>query len=165
MKQKMEREIRWMNRRLGIGVVIGCLAIFAFLGVVNAAQVATANLTASPSPTAKPGAIVKFQADIFYNAAFGEAPGTILRIFVTRSDYSWVSDKIDIKYPGTGSVHVNFMNGFTIPSNAQAGQVFDFYIVYGPWWVMSNKASVKVSLPMTIKDMKQKEYIKTAPVK
>jgi hypothetical protein len=165
MKQKKEREIRWMNRHRGVGVVIGCLAIFAFLGVVNAAQVATANLKAIYPVTVKPGTVVKFEADIYYNSAFGEAPGTMMRIFVTRSDYSWVSDKIDIQYPGFGSVHVNFVNGFTIPANAQSGQVFDFYIVYGPWWVMSNKASVKVRFPLNIKDMKQKEYIKTAPAK
>jgi hypothetical protein len=137
---------RWMNHQCCVGVLVVCLALFTFCSVVNAAQVATANLTATPSPTAKPGAIVKFQADIYYNPAFGESPGTRMRIFVTRSDYSWVSDKIDIVYPGTGSVHVNFTNGFTIPSNAQSGQVFDFYIVYGPWWVMSNKASVKVRI-------------------
>ena len=165
MKRKKEREIRWMNHHYCVGVLAGVLALLTFCGVAKAAQVATANLTASPSPTAKPGAIVKFQADIYYNSAFGEAPGTMMRIFVTRSDYSWVSDKIDIQYPGFGSVHVNFVNGFTIPANAQSGQVFDFYIVYGPWWVISNKASVKVSFPMTIKNMKQKEYIKTSPAK
>jgi hypothetical protein len=163
-KKMKKKESGWMNHHCCRGVLLGCLAILTLYGVVNAAQVATSNLTATPS-TAKPGAIVKFQADIYYNPAFGEPPGKRLRIFVTRSDYSWVSDKIDITYPGTGSVHVNFVNGFTIPSNAQSGQVYDFYIVYGPWWVISNKASVKVTLPMTIKDMKQKEYIKTAPVK
>jgi len=141
-----KRGSRWMNHHYCIGVLVGVLALFAFCGVVNAAQVATANLKAIHPVTVKPGTVVKFEADIYYNPAFGEPPGKKLRIFVTRSDYSWVSDKIDIVYPGTGSVHVNFANGFTIPSNAQPGQVFDFYIVYGPWWVMSNKASVKVTI-------------------
>jgi hypothetical protein len=147
-RKKMKKRVsRWMNHHYYLGVLVGCLAIFTFCSVVNAAQVATANLKAIHPVTVKPGTVVKFEADIYYNSAFGEAPGTRLRIFVTRSDYSWVSDKIDITYPGTGgSVHVNFANGFTIPSNAQPGQVYDFYIVYGPWWVMSNKASVKVTI-------------------
>jgi hypothetical protein len=136
----------WMNHHCCIGVLVGCLAIFTLCSVANAAQVATANLKAIHPVTVKPGTVIKFEADIYYNPAFGEPPGKKLRIFVTRSDYSWVSDKIDIVYPGTGSVHVNFANGFTIPANAQPGQVFDFYIVYGPWWVMSNKASVKVTI-------------------
>ncbi len=127
-----------------IGVVAAFLASFALCGALKAENVVTANLSVTPSPLAKPGAVVKFQADVFYNPDFDEPAGTRMRIFVTRSDFSWVSDKLDIEYPGMGSVHVNFNNGFTVPANAPAGQVFDFYLVYGPWWPLSGKASVKV---------------------
>ncbi|MBE0665798.1 MAG: hypothetical protein IH584_08215, partial [Candidatus Aminicenantes bacterium] len=98
-----------------VGVSLACLAIFAFCGVVKAETVITANLTITPAPTVKPGAVLKFQADVIYNPDFERPAGTRMRIFVTRSDFSWVSDKLDIEYPGMGSVHVNFNDGFTIP--------------------------------------------------
>jgi len=147
------------------GLLLGCLVFYTLCGVAEAANVVTATLKITPSPTVKPGEVLKFQADIFYNPAFAETPSTIMRVWVTRHDFSWVSDKLDIQYPGMGSVHVNFTNGFTIPSDAKGGQTFDFYLVYGIWYPISNKASVKVRIPINIKDMKQKEYIKTAPVK
>jgi hypothetical protein len=127
-----------------VGVGIACLAIFAFCGVIKAENVITANLTVSPALNVKPGTVLKFQADVIYNSKFSEPAGTTMRVFVTRSDFSWVSDKLDIQYPGMGSVHVNFNNGFAIPANAKNGQIFDFYLVYGPWYVLSNKASVKI---------------------
>ena len=112
--------------------------------MLQAATVVTAKLTVTPAPTVKPRSVLKFQTDVFYNANFNEPAGTTMRVFVTRSDFSWVSDKLDIKYPGMGSVHVNFNKGFTIPANAKNGEIYDFYLVYGPWYVLSNKASVKV---------------------
>jgi hypothetical protein len=126
------------------GAGLACLAIFIFCGVAKADIVITADLKITPSPTAKPGAVLKFQADVIYNPDFYEPAGTRMRIFVTRSDFSWVSDKLDIEYPGMGSVHVNFNNGFTIPADAQSGQTYSFCLVYGPWWQLSNIASVKV---------------------
>ena len=140
----MEKQgTRRMISKYSVVVLAALLALFSLCSVVRADNVITANLTATPSMT-KPGALVKFQADVIHNPNFNEPAGKRMRIFVTRSDFSWVSDKLDIEYPGMGSVHVNFANGFTIPSNAQSGQTFDFYLVYGPWWVLSNKASVKV---------------------
>jgi hypothetical protein len=157
-RTKMEkRRTRGINYQFFLGVFVGFLVLFIFSGIVDAAQVATSNLKAIHPVFVKPGTVVKFEADIYYNQAFGEPPGKRLRIFVTRSDYSWVSDKIDITYPASGSVHVNFANGFTIPANAQPGQVFDFYIVYGPWWVMSNKASVKVSFTIDKKEVSKQK--------
>jgi hypothetical protein len=147
---KKAHYLRW------VGAGVACLAVFFFCGVVQAANVITANLMVTPSPTAKPGAVLMFQADVIYNPDFYEPAGTRMRIFVTRSDFSWVSDKLDIEYPGMGSVHVNFNNGFTIPANAKSGQVFDFYLVYGPWWLLSNKASVKV---LFIKRIMAKQHI------
>jgi len=143
-----------------IGAGLACLAIFAFCGVARADMVITANLTITPSPTVKPGDVLKFQVDVFYNPAFDEPAGTGMRIFVTRGDFSWVSDKLDIEYPATGSVHVNFSNGFTIPADAQSGQKFDFCLVYGPWWQLSNIASVQVRFLNRI-GTKQIERIKT----
>jgi hypothetical protein len=139
-------------------VLAFCLMIFALGGLAQAANVVTANLTVSPSPNARPGAVLKFQTDVIYNPNFDEPAGTRMRIFVTRSDFSWVSDKLDIEYPGMGSVHVNFQNGFTIPADAKSGQVFDFYLVYGPWYVLSNKASVKV-LYIKREDLKLKTQV------
>jgi len=127
-----------------IGASLACLAIFAFCGVAKADNVITANLTITPGPTVKPGDVLKFQVDVIYNPDFDQPAGTRMRIFVTRSDFSWVSDKLDIEYPGMGSVHVNFNNGFTIPADAKSGQNFDFCLVYGPWWQLSNIASVQV---------------------
>jgi len=140
MKKGLRRGFHYRYSEVGMA----CLAIFAFCGVVKAENVITANLTVTPSPNAKPGAVLKFQVDVIYNPNFSEPAGTTMRVFVTRSDFSWVSDKLDIQYPGMGSVHVDFNTGFTIPANAKNGQIFDFYLVYGPWYVLSNKASVKV---------------------
>ncbi|TFG78839.1 MAG: hypothetical protein E4H23_07040 [Chrysiogenales bacterium] len=140
-----------------VGVSLACLAIFAFCGVVKAETVITANLTITPAPTVKPGAVLKFQADVIYNPDFERPAGTRMRIFVTRSDFSWVSDKLDIEYPGMGSVHVNFNDGFTIPADAQSGQNFDFCLVYGPWWQLSNIASVKVLFLKRIKTLEKVE--------
>jgi hypothetical protein len=127
-----------------VGASLVFLAVFAFCGVLRAETVITANLTVTPAPFARPGAVLKFQADVFYNPAFDEPAGTRMRIFVTRSDFSWVSDKLDIDYPGMGSVHINFNDGFPIPANAPFGQTYSFGLVYGPWWQLSNIASVKV---------------------
>ena len=129
---------------LVVGAGIACLVFFAFCGVIKAENVITANLTVNPTLNVKPGTVLKFQADVIYNSKFSEPAGTTMRVFVTRSDFSWVSDKLDIQYPGMGSVHVNFNTGFTIPAKAKNGQIFDFYLVYGPWYVLSNKASVTV---------------------
>lgn len=142
-----------------VGVSLVCLAIFAFAGIVRAETVITANLTINPAPTVKPGAVLKFQADVFHNPAFDRPAGTRMRIFVTRSDFSWVSDKLDIEYPGMGSVHVNFNDGFSIPVDAKSGEKFDFCLVYGPWWQLSNIASVKVLILRSIRS-KRIEQIK-----
>jgi hypothetical protein len=135
-----------MDRCWNIRIGVISLAVFAFYGVIKAENVITANLAVTHAPFVKPGTVLKFQADVFYNSKFSEPAGTTMRVFVTRSDFSWVSDKLDIQYPGMGSVHVNFNNGFTIPAKAKNGQIFDFYLVYGPWYVLSNKASVSVRM-------------------
>ena len=142
-----------------VGISLACLAIFAFAGVVKAETIIIANLTIHPVSTVKPGAVLKFQADVFHNPDFDRPAGTRMRIFVTRSDFSWVSDKLDIEYPGMGSVHVDFNDGFTIPADAKAGDKFDFCLVYGPWWQLSNIASVKVPMLKSIRT-KRIEQIK-----
>ena len=160
----MKKGFRMGRHERVVVAVVACLALLAFGTSLWAENVITANLTVSPASIAKPGTVLKFQTDVFYNPDFDRPPGTRMRVFVTRSDFSWVSDKLDVDYPGTGSVHVNFNDGFTIPANAANGQVFDFYLVYGPWYVLSNKASVKVLLIKSIA-AKQVEQINTvAPV-
>jgi len=131
-------------QRVGAGAA--CLMIFLFCGVAWAGNETTATLTVTPL-LAKPGSVLKFHAEVFYNpayAAYNVTAGTRMRIFVSRSDFSWVSDKLDIVYPGFGSVHVDFANGFTIPANAASGQVYKFALVFGPWWQLSNIAEAKV---------------------
>jgi len=132
------------NHRRHVGAGIAFLAIFAFCGLVRAEDVITADLMVTPSLTAKPGDVLTFQADIIYNPAFSEPAGTRMRICVIRSNFSWVSDKLDIEYPGMGSVHVNFKNGYTIPPKTKSGKVLRFLLVYGPWWRLSENVSVKV---------------------
>lgn len=163
----MKRGVQRTHRHLWVWLAVGCLAIVTCCGTASADIPVTATLKATPSPTAKPGTVVKFEADIYYNPAFlaefSKSPGFIMRVWVTRHDFSWVSDKIDIQYPGMGSVHVNFMNGFTIPSDAKLNQVFDFYLVFGIWYPISNKASVKVRFPIRLK-MQPMERRKVEPV-
>jgi len=157
----MRKIARWMIVVWGPNLLVGVLAIFTFCGAVRAAPVVTANLNITPSPTVKPGDLLKFQAIISHNPAFDQTPGTKIRVWVTRHDFSWVSEKLDIEYPGMGSVTVNFTKGFAIPSDAKSGQVFDFYLVWGIWYPMSDKASVKV---MVFKrKLKVREKMKIKP--
>jgi hypothetical protein len=164
----MKRGASWKNRHLWVWLAVGCLAIVTCCSTASADIPVTATLKATPSPTAKPGTVVKFQADVYYNPAFlakySKQPGFKMRVWVTRHDFSWISEKLDIDYPGMGSVHVTFTNGFTIPSDAKLDQVFDFYLVWGIWYPISNKASVRVKLPVRLQ-IQQKEYRKVAPVK
>jgi hypothetical protein len=133
------------------------LFVFLFIAIVaHAAPVTTATLHVTPSLTAPAGSTVKFSADIYNNQAFPHPPGSIIRVWVTRNDFSWVSDKKDIEYPGMGSVHVNFSQGFMIPGSANAGQVYDFVLVYGIWYPISNTQSVTV----TGQRFKRKEILK-----
>ena len=106
----------------------GILSLIFMAGMAHAGPVNTATLHVTPSPTASPGSTLKFSADIYPNQAFPHPPGSNIRIWVTANDFSWVSDKKDIQYPGMGSVSVNFSKGFPIPSSAQAGQVYDFVL-------------------------------------
>ena len=163
----MKRGAHWLRRHLRIGWVATVLGIFLFCGVAGADNVVTATLNTTPSPTANPGDVLKFQANIFHNPGFNETPGTMMRVWVTTHDFSWVSDKLNIQYPGMGSVTVNFANGFTIPPDAKGGQTFDFYLVYGIWYPISEKSSVKVK-PYLRKDImleqQRKFYRKIPPV-
>jgi len=143
MKQRGEL---WMNHHLLAGVVVVVLAVFAFCGVARSDNVVTANLKASPM-IARPGDTVQFAAEIFHNPAFPQAPGTTIRCWVTRDDFSWVSNKVDVKYPKPGMHEYAIFastSKFPIPSNATSGQVFNFFLVYGIWYPMSEKVSVKV---------------------
>lgn len=125
------------------GVGLACLAIFAFCGVVKAEYVVSAYLTISP-PVAKPGYALMFRAEVYNNPNFTEPVGTRMRICVVNWETNWVSDKIDIVYPKQGSVYAYFKNGFAIPANAMPGKVYGFSLVYGSWWPLSNKTSVRV---------------------
>lgn len=130
--------------RLIPALLLGVLAFFLMAADLTAAPVTTATLHVSPSPTVSPGKTLKFSADIYPNQAFPHPPGSIVRVWVTRNDFSWVSDKKDIEYPGMGSVQVDFDKGFPIPGNTAAGKVFDFVLVYGIWYPISNMQSVTV---------------------
>lgn len=149
----MKGNPQWMKHRVWIGLVVGILTIVMFYGAAGADNPVTANLKITPSPTVYPGGTLKFQATVFYNPDFSQQPGTMIRCWVTRHDFSWISEKRDIEYPGMGTVTVNFTKGFTVPSTAKAGQVYDFYLVYGIWYPMSDKASVKV-----IRKLRHKQY-------
>lgn len=126
-------------------LLLGLLVFIVNAGMAYAAPVTTANLHVTPSPSAAPGSTLKFSADIYHNQAFPHPPGSLIRVWVTRNDFSWVSDKKDIEYPGMGSVHVNFTEGFKIPGSASPGQVYDFVLVYGIWYPISNTQSVTVT--------------------
>lgn len=140
------------------------LTVFAFTSIGWADNVITSNLKVTPK-FAMPGRTVKFEAVVSYNSNFPIQPGTPIRCWVTRHDFSWNSDKLDIEYPGMGTVTVNFEDGFTIPSDATPGQTFDFYLVYSIWYPISNKASVKVMGVRTIEKKKTLKHIKEKPVK
>lgn len=156
-----------MNRRLRIGLLVGVLAIFTFYSVALAADVITATLKITPSPNVRPGQSLKFQATIFNHPDFAQAPGTKIECWVTRHDFSWKTEDRFPNYPGPGQkVTINFTKSFTVPSDAQSGQVFDFYLVYGIWYPISEKASVKVVKLILKKDTLkiQKQRHRTVPL-
>jgi len=140
------------------------LAVFAFTSIGWADNVITSTLKVTPK-FARPGRTVKFEAVVSYNSSYPIQPGSLIRCWVTRHDFSWNSeDKHDIEYPGMGTVTVNFEDGFTIPSDATPGQTFDFYLVRMGWYPMSNKASVKVMGIRTLEKKKTLKHIKEKPV-
>lgn len=148
--------------RSAIILLIGILTVCICASFSWADNVITANLTTTPSSIVKPGGTVKFKAVTFYNANFPVQPGGIVRCWVTRHDFSWISEKRDIQYPAMGSVTLNFTKGFTVPANAKSGDVFDFYLVYGIWYPISEKASVKVQV-LQLKQKKPVLKIKEVP--
>jgi hypothetical protein len=163
----MKKEPLWMNRRLRIGLLAGVLVIFTFYCIAWSADVITATLKITPSPNVKPGQSLKFQATIFHNPAFPQSPGTKIECWVTRHDFSWKTEDRFINYPGPGQkVTVNFTKSYTVPSDAKSGQVFDFYVVYGIWYPISEKGSVKVIELILKKDTLkiQKQKNRTIPL-
>ena len=160
----MRRCPRRVNRYKGVALIAGVLSIFTFASIGWADHVITANLKVTPK-FAMPGRTVKFEAVVSYNSNFPIQPGTLIRCWVSSQDItSWNSDKLDIEYPGMGTVTVNFTKGFTVPSNATPGQTFDFYLMYSIWYPMSNKATVKVMGVRTLEKKKTLKHIKEKPV-
>lgn len=144
MKKRRANRVRqyWMLKAMLLVILV------AFCDVAGADNDITATLKSSTT-LAKRGQEISFSAEVFHNPAFEQPPGTIMRCWVTRCDFSWVSDKIDITYPNQGQKRsISFKNKFTIPQNANVGQVFDFVLVYGIWYPISEKVSVKVIFPI-----------------
>jgi hypothetical protein len=142
----MNKFVQKPIRRAAIVLLAVILTGFIFAESSWADNVVTSNLKTTPLSIVRPGGTIKFRATVFNVPAFPVQPGGIVRCWVTRHDFSWISEKKDIQYPGTGTVNVNFTKGFTVPSDAKSGDVFDFYLVYGIWYPISEKASVKVLL-------------------
>ncbi len=120
-------------------VLIMCI----FCNVALAAEVITAKLKATPE-MATSSSNIKFQATIFFKPEFYAKPGEMIQVLVTKDDFSWVSDKINIQYPGTGIKVVNFTKSFSVAAAGTSIKEHNFVLVNKIWWRMSNTATVKV---------------------
>jgi hypothetical protein len=84
-----------------------------------------------------------------------------MRCRIVKPDFTHVTETIDIDYPGPGhKVQLNFTNKFSIPDNAKNGTTYNFYLVYGIYYPLSAKASVKV-IPNRLRLHNKKLPIKT----
>ena len=133
-----------MLRLMRACLLTGILSIFIFSNFAGANDAVTANLRAVPM-SASPGSKIKFQATIYNNPNFYANPDEMIQILVTRNNFSWISEKRNIKYPGTEVFTINFTNQFTIPADAKAGEVFNFVLTNKIWWPMSQQVTVKVT--------------------
>ncbi len=129
-----------------------------FCNVTMAAEVITAKLKATPE-MATSSTNIKFQATIFFKPEFYAKPGEMIQVLVTKDDFSWVSDKINIQYPGAGTKVVNFTKCFSIAAAGTSIKEHNFVLVNKIWWRMSNTATVKVITRQKRKKLKRAETI------
>ncbi len=128
----------WTGLLMAAGIIIFC-------GNALAANVISSYLTVTPSAKVKPGTVVKFKATVYHNPDFTVPPGTKIECWVTRHDFSWKTEDRFPNYPGPGQQKlIYFTKGFTVPSNAKSTDTFDFYLVWGIYYPMSPKTSVKI---------------------
>jgi hypothetical protein len=107
-----------------------------------AEDVLTAKLEATPG-VARPGSSIRFKATVFFNPDFYAKPGDMVQVLVAKDDLSWISDKINIQYPGSGLKIVNFNKPFPVPASGDIKE-YNFVLVNKIWWRMSRTTSVKV---------------------
>jgi hypothetical protein len=126
-------------------LLIVMLMLFSFSNNVIADNVVTANLLTTPSANVKPGGQISFKGVIYNNPGFSQPPGTNMRCWVIQPDFHKATESIDVEYPESGKqATLNFTDKFTVPSDAVHGQIFDFYLVWGIYYPLSAKASVRV---------------------
>ena len=158
-------------RRIYFPLVIGLLlaaGIIIFCGNAMAATVISSILTVTPSTNVKPGSVVKFRARVYHNPAFTVPPGTKIECWVTRHDFSWKTEDRFPNYPGPGKqVFINFTKGFTVPANAKAADTFDFYLVWGIYYPMSPKTTVRIIslIKAPIQKIEKKPIIKKKKIR
>jgi hypothetical protein len=124
----MERAACWITCRKAAGLLVGALAIVAFC---NVAVADPGVLIVTPSPTVKPGGVLKFQGTINFPlpASYPQvAYGTPMKIGVDSDFYGWVTESQTIQAVGMGSITVNFTKTFTVPANLKSGSVLNFWL-------------------------------------
>ena len=142
---KRSSKFRWTQINVALSIVV--VLFFLFSNNVAADNVITGNLQITPSPNVSPGTQLSFKGTIFNNPAFSDPPGTRMRCWVVQPDFSRATESVDIDSPAAGQqVTLNFAQKFTIPSNAKPGKIYDFFLVYGIYYPLSAKSSVKVTL-------------------
>jgi hypothetical protein len=168
----MESVACWMKCRMAAGLLAGVLAIFLFCSVAVAADPGVLIIT--PSPTVKPGGVLKFQGTIIFPmpASFPQpAYGTPMKIGVDSQFFGWVTETQTIQAVGMGSITINFTKTFTVPANLKAGSVLNFWLAWqyqqeGTTLYTYNLAetSVKVSALITPKPGIEKKVEKIEKV-
>jgi hypothetical protein len=128
---------------------MGLLAILIACGVAGAEAPLTANLTVTPSPTVRRGETLRFRATLYHNPDFLKrhslSEGAVVRVWVARHDLSWISGKLDVRYPAPNNqAALGFVTGFAVPADATGGQTYDFVLVTTGWQTISGTASTKV---------------------
>ncbi len=148
-----------------LNLLLCVFSIFIFCNTAVADEVITAELKAFPM-AALPGSEIKFQAVVRSDPDFYAKPGDMLQIVVTKNDFSWISDKITIKYPdSSGILTINFTKPFLIPHNATPNQTLDFTLTNNFWIPLSKKISVKVLSIQKIEKGLFKKIDKISPVR
>ena len=142
---KRSSKFRWTQINVALSIVV--VLFFLFSNNVVADNVITGNLQITPSPNVTPGTQLGFKGIIFNNPDFLEPSGTRMRCWVVQPDFSRATESTDIDYPEAGKqVTINFAQKFTIPSNAKHGKIYDFFLIYGIYYPLSAKSSVKVTM-------------------
>ena len=145
----MTKTLKFRQSQSIIVLLIAMFMLFSFSNNVTADDVFTANLLSTPPANAAPGGQISFKGVMYNNPAFStkysHPPGTNMRCWVMKPDFTKVTEPIDVLYPESGKqVHLNFKDKFTIPSDAAHGTIFDFYLVWAIYYPLGPKASVSV---------------------